>query len=124
MTRRSVVHIEIPVADRQAASQFYQEVFGWDQLDHLPIDYTYAQMGNASAGYPGLSLGSWKPGDVILYVESADIDADLKAIEARGGKVLIPRTPIPGRGWFAWFIDPTGNKLALFTDAPSGGSSG
>jgi predicted enzyme related to lactoylglutathione lyase len=29
MTKRNIVHIEIPVADAAKAGQFYQALFGW-----------------------------------------------------------------------------------------------
>ena len=115
MAKRSIVHVEIPAADREAASQFYGEIFGWNEFDPLPFGYTYFKTGNTTGGFPDLALGSWKTDDVIIYLSSEDIDADLKAIEARGGKILIPKSEVPNMGWFAWFTDPTGNKLALFS---------
>jgi predicted enzyme related to lactoylglutathione lyase len=33
---------------------------------------------------------------------------------AQGGKILAPKTEIPGMGWFAFFADPNGNRLALY----------
>jgi len=118
LAKRSIVHIEIPAADREQAAQFYGEIFGWEDFQPLPIGYTYFKTGNTLGGFPELALGSWKPDDVIIYSASEDIDADLKAIEARGGKILIPKAEVPGSGWFAWFMDPTGNKLALFSPNP------
>jgi predicted enzyme related to lactoylglutathione lyase len=56
-----------------------------------------------------------KPGDVLIYVESDDIESDLKQIKALGGSVLSEKTEIPTVGWFALFKDPTGNTLALYT---------
>lgn len=115
MAKRSIVHIEIPAANREAATKFYGELFDWDNFEPLPIGYTYFSAGNnMSGGFP--DVGDWKPGDVILYVSSDDIDADLKKVNAMGGKTIIPKHEIPGKGWFAWFMDPTGNKIALFTD--------
>ncbi|MEO8612606.1 MAG: hypothetical protein ABI690_32215 [Chloroflexota bacterium] len=32
MAQRSIVHVEIPAADREAASHFYGEIFGWDDF--------------------------------------------------------------------------------------------
>ena len=58
-----------------------------------------------------------KPGDVIVYFATDDIDATLARVEALGGKTIIPKTEIPNVGWFGWFTDPTGNKVALFTSS-------
>jgi len=120
--KRKIIHIEIPTDNAEASQKFYGEVFGW-QFQHDPrFDYTMFESGNINGGltkvgdFEGFQI---KPNDILMYFDSEDIDADLKQIEAAGGKVLRPRTEIPGIGWFAIFSDPTGNVLALYT----GGSS-
>ena len=35
--------------------------------------------------------------------------------ESLGAKTLMPKTSIPGIGWFALFADPTGNQVGLYT---------
>ena len=44
-----------------------------------------------------------------------DIDASLAKAESLGGKTVIPKTEIPGVGWFGFFSDPTGNVVSLYT---------
>jgi predicted enzyme related to lactoylglutathione lyase len=39
----------------------------------------------------------------------------LEQVEAAGGSRFMPRTPIPGMGWFALFNDPQGNVVGLFS---------
>ncbi len=56
-----------------------------------------------------------KPGDVIIYVNSDDIEADLKKAAELGGTVLREKEEIPNTGWFGMFKDPTGNTIALYT---------
>lgn len=115
MTKRNIVHIEIPVADAAKAGKFYQALFGWNIVRDEGLDYT---MWEPAAGPGGgfTPLGEdVKPGDILIYVDSADIEADLKQVEALGGKVVVPKTEIPGVGWFGIFLDPTGNKIALYT---------
>ena len=115
MTKRNIVHIEIPAADVAAAGKFYQDLFGW-QIQPIPgMDYTMWDPGQLPAG--GFSpLGAdVKPGDVTIYVHSDDIEADLRQVVALGGTVVMPRTEIPNTGWFGLFKDPTGNLIALYT---------
>ena len=52
------------------------------------------------------------------YVDSEDIDADLKKVEGAGGKVAHAKDEIPGFGWWAAFTDPTGNLLGLYQTMP------
>ena len=47
-------------------------------------------------------------GNIILSAEE---------IEAAGGATVIPETPIPDGGSFAWFTDPGGNTLGLHKSA-------
>jgi hypothetical protein len=115
MIKRNIVHIEIPAADAARASEFYQQLFGWE-IQHVPeMNYTMWDAGQGSAG--GFTdLGETvKPGDVMLYVNSEDIEADLACAEALGGSVVCPKTEIPNTGWFGMFKDPTGNTIAVYT---------
>ena len=54
---------------------------------------------------------------MLVYIDSDDIEADLKRVTDLGGAVLQPKMEIPGTGWFGIFKDPTGNTLALYTSA-------
>ena len=112
---RSIVHIEIPAKDRNTTAKFYKDLFGWE-YEHIgpPMNYTTFQAGNTGGGYPDAGPNS-PAGQVVVYMSSEDIDADLKKIEKMGGKTLMPKTEIPGYGWFAMFADPAGNPLALYT---------
>jgi predicted enzyme related to lactoylglutathione lyase len=116
MTKRDIVHIEIPASNRQATAKFYADLFGWEAQHVEELKYSTFQAGNVGGGYPELSENT-KAGDVIIYIDSADINADLKSIEEAGGKVISPKTDIPGWGSYAIFNDPVGNTLALWTSA-------
>jgi predicted enzyme related to lactoylglutathione lyase len=56
-----------------------------------------------------------KPGDVLLYIDSDDIEVDLKKAVKLGGTLVREKTEIPGFGWFGVFKDPTGNPIAVYT---------
>jgi len=115
MTKRNIVHIEIPAADVVNAGKFYHDLFGW-KIESIPeMNYTMWEPLEAPGGGFSPLNESVKPGDVLIYVDSADIEADLKQVKALGGLVLSEKTEIPQIGWFALFKDPTGNTLALYT---------
>lgn len=120
MTKRNIVHIEIPARDVPAAARFYQDLFGWKITSIPEMDYTMWEPGEMPGG--GFSpLGEQvKPGDVLIYIDSEDIDADLKRVVELGGEVLMPKTEIPQTGWFGMFRDPTGNTIALYTSQDPG----
>lgn len=115
MSKRNVVHIEIPAADVPAAAKFYETLLGWKMETAAEFDYT---MWSDGSGYGGgfNKVSDENPvGEVLVYIDSDDIDADLKKVKELGGTVVRPKTEIPGTGWFGLFKDPTGNTLALYT---------
>ena len=115
MSKRNIVHVEIPAVNVEAAGRFYQDLFGW-KLQHMPeMNYTmWEDETGAGGGFPQVSDES-PAGQVLVYIDSDDIEADLKNVEKLGGKVIHLKTEIPGQGWFGIFQDPTGNVLALYT---------
>ena len=114
MGKREFVHVELPTQDGAAMRKFYGDIFGWE-FSHMdsPEYWSFATDGLGG----GLSEvnDQVKPGDVLLYIGSEDIEADLKAIQATGGQVVMPKTEIPTIGWMAMFSDPTGNVLGLYS---------
>ena len=115
MSKRNVVHVEIPAANVEAAGKFYQDLLGW-KLQHDPaLNYTQWEAGDGTGGgFPAVSDES-PAGHVLVYIHSDDIETDLKNVEKLGGKVIHPKTEIPQTGWFGLFQDPTGNVLGLYT---------
>jgi predicted enzyme related to lactoylglutathione lyase len=115
MSKRNVVHVEIPAEDVPAASRFYQELFGWKMEHAAEFDYTMWADGSGYGGGFNKVSPENPAGQVIVYIHSDDIDADMKKVEELGGTVITPKTEIPGTGWFGQFKDPTGNLLAIYT---------
>lgn len=117
MVKRNIVHIEIPVADLQAGARFYQDLFGWE-IEHFPeMNYATWAAGTRAGDGGGFNPLSEhvRPGDVLIYVNSEDIEADLKKAASLGARVTQEKMEIPQIGWFGVFEDPTGNPIALYT---------
>jgi predicted enzyme related to lactoylglutathione lyase len=115
ISKRNVVHIEIPADNVPSAAKFYETLFGW-KMQHAPeFDYTMWEDGSGYGGGFNKLSDEYPAGRVLVYIHSDDIDADLKQIEKLGGSIVTPKTEIPGTGWFGMFQDPTGNTLALYT---------
>jgi predicted enzyme related to lactoylglutathione lyase len=128
-----VVHFEITYDDHARAKEFYASVFDWE-LNDVPMGgdmaYTTAttvpvddrmmptEPGAINGGFT--TKGAETPAPVIT-IGVASIDATIERIEANGGSVVTPRTPIPGMGAFAYFKDSEGNTMGLFEMNPSEG---
>ncbi len=121
MSSHPIVHVEIPASDPLSAGTFYADVFDW-QVDTSMPEYP---MFKVEGGPPGafVSLATQPPdlaikyevGKPLLFIATDDINASLASVEAHGGKVAQPLTPIPSVGAWAAFTDPTGNLIGLFT---------
>ena len=116
MYKHPIVHIEFSAKDQEDTAKFYQEVFGWE-IQHMPeMNYsTFMCDDKLGGGFNPVSEQN-PAGTVIVYVQTDDVEATLKDIEARGGKTIVPKTEIPGMGWFAIFADPTGNQVGIYKD--------
>jgi len=119
MSKRNVVHVEIPAENADAAAKFYADLFGWKIQPVPDMNYVMWEDGTgAGGGFPQISEDT-PAGRVLVYIDSDDIEADLKRVAQLGGKVLNAKTEIPQMGWFAIFEDPSGNALALYTSMNS-----
>ncbi len=111
-TKRPVAHIEFPARERLKTAEFYQKIFGWGVQDFDDMGYT--MLDNGQQVTVGVNQATdEQPGALTFYIESRDIEGDLKQVEAHGGQLVVPKTEIPGQGWFAFFKDPSGNIVGL-----------
>ena len=117
MSNHSIVHVEIPAFDPGKAGTFYADLFNWKIQVDQSFDYHMFQP-DPGPGGGFVKVGEqppYKPGEVLIYVSTDDINATLAKAESLGAKTLVPKTEIPQTGWFAFFSDPTGNRIGLFT---------
>jgi predicted enzyme related to lactoylglutathione lyase len=47
------------------------------------------------------------------------VDAAARAVEANGGKIVMPRAAIPGVGWIIKFLDTEGNLVCAVKYDPA-----
>jgi len=115
MTKRNIVHIEIPTSNAKESAEFYKNLFDWHIETFEELDYTMWDPHEGPGGGFSPLDENVQPGDVIIYVNSDDIEADLKKAESLGASVVFPKSEIPETGWYGMFKDPTGNIIALYT---------
>lgn len=118
-----VVHFEIGCKDIKAARDFYSKMFGWTYAPEMPTMGMIDNLGPyAAAKTDGIgghlsALGHEPHKYVTIYVAVPDIGATLAQVAKLGGKTIVPKTEVPGMGHFAWFEDPQGNVIGLWTHA-------
>ena len=115
-----VMWFEVLGNDGSRLRKFYAGLFGWGFGASDPIEYGIVNTGD-SRGIPG-GIGQSYPGTrpwVTFYVETPDVTASLKQAETLGGKVVMPRTALPGATTIGAFEDPEGHVVGLVEAKPS-----
>lgn len=113
-----VVHFEIGCSDRNQSREFYQTVFDWSAEPYGPFSFKFDT--GSSRGIQGFTtaLGHEPHQYVMFYIEVDDIAAKTRQVEAEGGQIIVPETPVPPSGAFAWCKDPAGNLFGLWKPMP------
>ena len=117
-----VIHFEIPADNLDRAVKFYSEVFGWKfQKWAGPMEYWLITTGPDDQ--PGINGGlqrrSSPANSVVNTVDVASIDQSIATVESKGGKTMMPKTPIQGVGYVAYCQDPEGNLFGMMQADPS-----
>jgi predicted enzyme related to lactoylglutathione lyase len=121
-----VVHFEIHADNPERAIAFYQGIFGWSfQKWAGPMDYWLIGTGSdEERGINGgmvrrktpLNAGIFTQEGINAYcctVQVPAIDEYIGKIIAAGGPIVVPKMPIPGIGWLAYFKDTEGNIVGV-----------
>lgn len=114
MSKHPIVHVEFSDEDREAAGKFYSELFGWEVQQMPEMNYATFDTGEKVSGGLNPVQEGFPAGTVAVYVHSEDIGATLAKAEELEGTTIVPKSEIPGVGWFAFFADPTGNQIGLY----------
>jgi uncharacterized protein len=119
-----VVHFEIPFDDKARAIKFYASAFDWQLKDMPEMNYVMAQSvavgedqmpKEPGAINGGLTERSKEASAPVVYVDVPSIDDAIRQVQAAGGTVVTPKTPIPGMGAFARVTDTEGNVVGLYS---------
>jgi predicted enzyme related to lactoylglutathione lyase len=125
---RTIIHFEIPANDPEKLSGFYKNLFGWkfekmsmgEMGDYWMIETragTAQDMEKAqkTAGTNGGMMKKMDPSQrPTNYVSVESVEDFTKKIQNLGGKIIVPKTPIPNMGAFAVALDPEGNPFGVF----------
>lgn len=124
---------ELMTPDPAGAARFYGAVVGWTiaaERDPAAGDVDYRMIGRADGGNAGgvlalnadMLAGGARP-IWMGYLDVADVDRAVAAIEADGGAVHMPATDLPV-GRIAMVSDPQGAVFYLMKPVPPAGMEG
>ncbi len=110
-------HFELMTNDPQKCKDFYGKIFDWQFDDQSMPGYTLI---NAGAEPTGGIFPKPPEAPVVcanLYFSVDDIEALVAKVTELGGSIIVPKTPIPGVGYFAMFADPEGIVVGVMQPA-------
>ncbi len=120
MTTNSLSWFEIPAIDFARAKAFYSAIFDFE-MPEMPMGPTTMgfflhdrEKGVGGAIVVGDGTLPATSGTLVYLAAGRDLSTVLSRIEAAGGTILVPKTPIaPEMGYFATFRDSEGNRVGL-----------
>lgn len=114
----TIVHFDVPAEDMERAKNFYSKLFNW-KIERMPgpMEY-YGITTTDEKGQDSIGGGMGKKGEenqsITNYIGVDSIDDTIPKVEQLGGKVIMPKTVIPGYGFLAVCLDTENNKFGLW----------
>jgi uncharacterized protein len=114
----SIVWFEIPANNVKRAQKFYKAMFGW-KINKMPgMEYWHIDTGGEDASPDGGMMKRKDPRQAITnYVFVESVDKAVVKVKKLGGKICMPKTAVPGMGFFAICMDTEKNVFAVWERA-------
>ena len=110
---RRIDYLEFPATDIGTTKRFYGSVFGWQFEDYGP-EYTSFNDGRLSGGF--CTEKTVSSGGPLVVIYASDLEGMERKIIGAGGVIVKTTFDFPGGRRFH-FADPSGNELAVWSDA-------
>jgi uncharacterized protein len=126
----TLVHFEIPSDDLERSKKFYSELFGWNfekwsSPESLPEGMEYLiitttdDKGNKSIGGGMMKRQNSQQQGMTNYIDVKSVDEHSDRVIQLGGKIVIPKKPIAGMGYFAVCLDTENNTFGIWETDPN-----
>jgi uncharacterized protein len=114
-----ISYLDFSAEDPERAKNFYNKVFDWEiNKWEGPMEYWEIKTGEQNE--PGIDgglskrdrIGQW----TTPFINVSSVDQYTAKIEDSGGKIIQPKTAIPGIGYTLLFKDTESNPIGLFEE--------
>jgi uncharacterized protein len=112
----SIIWFEIPADKVDRAKKFYTSLFGW-KINPIPgmADYWHIDTGGTDDSPDGGMMARKHPEQAITnYVWVPSVTRASAKVVKLGGKICMPKTEVPGMGYFAICQDTENNTFAVW----------
>ena len=109
-------YMQLVSNDPEKAKAFYRGLFDWQVEDaRIAGDMVQTIIRQPQGPWGGIMGAANKDVQSMwhIYVQVTDIDSALLRVMQLGGRVVVPKTPVPNTGYIAFIQDPTGATLGL-----------
>jgi uncharacterized protein len=119
----TIAYFQIPSDDIEKSKKFFNQLFGWE-IYKSPESNTPKGMenwtvittddkGNRALG-GGMSKRAMPQQQITNFIDVKSVDEYLSKVEKLGGKVVVPKTVVPGMGYYAVCVDTENNSFGIF----------
>jgi len=116
----TVVHFEIPTDNLERAKKFYGGLFGWKfESWKGPMEYWMISTSNSKgdqAVHGGMMKRQQPQQGITNYIDVPSIEEYVSKVQKLGGRIVVPKSPIPTMGYFAVCIDTENNTFAMWEE--------
>lgn len=119
-------YFDLTVRNLTDARRFFEQVLGW-RFQKFPMPYEYYRIEAGPDDEPGIDggIGAMKDAPIVgdapatvVTIPVVNLDEYLARVEAAGGRVVEPKLPIPGIGWYATCAEPGGLRFGMIQADP------
>lgn len=113
--KNRLIHFAIHTDNIDRARNFYSGVFDWSFASYGPPDFLQIKGDNEEV-LGALQSRNYSPSKenfigLECTISVDNIDETIKKVQEAGGKIIMPKVPIPHVGWLTKFSDTEGNVL-------------
>ena len=119
----TIIHFNIPSDDIERSKKFYNSLFGW-KIDKLPESNTPKGMENWAvtttdekgneALVGEISTRQMPQQRITNFIDVKSVDEYSSKVERLGGKLVVPKTAVPGMGYYAVCVDTENNSFGIY----------
>jgi len=114
----TICYFEIPADDIEKIKKFYTELFGWKIEKYNGLADYWTITTATPSGEKGISGGIEKrqapEHRITVHIDVPSVDDFSAKIERLGGLVFVPKSTIPGEGYYAVCQDPEKNYFYIW----------
>ncbi len=119
-----VIHFDIAADDTERAIKFYEGAFGWEVRPAGGLlDYWLVKTGaDKEPGINGVLSpreAAWQR--ITCFVDVESLAETLTKVAAKGGRIVQPKTVIPGVGYIAACKDTEDNVIGIMERSQTAG---